>query len=525
MASTKLDVAILGGGMVGNLLARQLSLDLPGKRIAVFERKAEYTYNIGESSVEIASNYFIRRLKLSSYMYDRHTPKNGLRFFFDSENKNTPLHEMSEIGSTGLPYFPAFQIDRSRLEADLAEMNARTGIEMHLGTRVEDLELGEGGASHRFRAVSERGTEEYESRWVVDATGRHRMIARQKDLHIPETQLTNASIWCWFEGVADIDALDPEEFRARINYSARKLSTVHFLYRGYWIWFIPLREGVTSVGVVCEKKYYDRKYCTKEGFLEFLRQHKAVASLIENVKPIEVQDFPQLAYGVKQFYSENRWGLVGESSAFPDPYYSPGADFISLGNCFIGDLIVRDFNGEGEPQLFKRLNLYNDFMHFRVGAALQIYTDQYSVFGSYEVNKLKWDFDIGCYYNLWVSAFLHDEHLDERELERQLASKDAVLAALGNFARLFRKVDDHLTAQGQYYRLNRGQFSNGQDCLGFAMSVTKKRSTKEVLKKTEEIFNTVHHRALDLLEDAKSAKPREAKPLSWFMAPKDLAQA
>ena len=119
MTTENLDVAILGGGMAGSLLARQLVRRLPSHRIAVFEKKQEHSFTVGESMVEIASNYFVRRLGLGSYLYDRHYPKNGLRFFFDSSEKDAPLPEMSELGSASLPFHPAFQVDRSRLETDL----------------------------------------------------------------------------------------------------------------------------------------------------------------------------------------------------------------------------------------------------------------------------------------------------------------------------------------------------------------------------------------------------------------------
>ncbi len=72
MTPARLDIAILGGGMAGSLLARQLARQLPERRIAVFERKTEYELNVGESMVEIASDYFVRRLGLSSYLFDRH---------------------------------------------------------------------------------------------------------------------------------------------------------------------------------------------------------------------------------------------------------------------------------------------------------------------------------------------------------------------------------------------------------------------------------------------------------------------
>ena len=50
-----LDVAVLGGGLAGNLLARQLRRRLPGLRVALFERSRERGYKVGESTVEIAT--------------------------------------------------------------------------------------------------------------------------------------------------------------------------------------------------------------------------------------------------------------------------------------------------------------------------------------------------------------------------------------------------------------------------------------------------------------------------------------
>ncbi|MBW2400544.1 MAG: tryptophan 7-halogenase [Deltaproteobacteria bacterium] len=314
----KLDVAIVGGGMAGSLLARQLSRRLPGRRIALFEKRSQYSFEkrsqyshcVGESLVEIASNYLIRRLGLSSYLYERHLPKNGLRFFFDSANRDTALQQMSEIGSDSLPFHPAFQIDRSRFESDLTDLNARAGIAIHSGGRVEGLELGQGETPHRFQVKNDHGTRDFESRWLIDASGRSRMIARQQQLDVPETELQNGAVWGWFEGVTDVDDLDPPAWRERIRHTPRRLSTMHFLYRGYWIWFIPLKEGMTSVGVVYDQELCDLQYRGKESFLEFLCQHAAVAELLKNAKLTDARAYSHLAYGTKRFFSSDRWALA-----------------------------------------------------------------------------------------------------------------------------------------------------------------------------------------------------------------------
>src|SRR5688572_9121503 len=107
------DVAILGGGQAGSLLARQLRRDVPDASVLCVERRTERSFKVGESTVDVCGKYLTKRLGLSRYLYENHLPKNGLRFFFDREDKRGALSELSEIGSTGLIPFPAFQLDRA----------------------------------------------------------------------------------------------------------------------------------------------------------------------------------------------------------------------------------------------------------------------------------------------------------------------------------------------------------------------------------------------------------------------------
>lgn len=516
MASEQLDVAIIGGGLAGSLLARQLSRQVPGQRIGVFEKKTTYTHNVGESIVELGSHYLIRRLGLSTYLYDRHYPKNGLRFFFDTEARDARLQEMSEIGSSSLPFHPAFQIDRSRLEHDLLEASERDGVVVHRGVGVDSIEVNPGAAPHRLVVSEDGATRTVEARWLVDASGRRRTLARQLDLHVDETELANASIWGWFEGVDDVDDLGPPSFRQRVRYTARRLSTIHFANRGYWIWFIPLQSGVTSIGVVCEQPYFDRRFCDNDGFLGWLRGHGAVASLLERAKPIATQHFGHLAYATRRFVSPDRWGLVGEAAAFPDPFYSPGTDFIALENDFLADLIARDLGGEGQDALADRTEVYEQFLHFRLQAALRLYRRLYPVIGSYELCKLKWDFDLGCYYSLWLAPYMMDRHLDLDYLRRQLRLREYVLKSLSNFAELFRRVEGALTERGQYHRKNLGEFSDGQDALGFMREVGQSYCEREAQERVQAIFNGVRGQALDLLEGREGAGPREERSMAWF---------
>jgi 2-polyprenyl-6-methoxyphenol hydroxylase-like FAD-dependent oxidoreductase len=77
------DVAILGGGLAGGCLARQLHLEAPHLRVLVVEKRPhpvpEAAFKVGESSVEIGAHYFQKRLGLEPHLRSEQLEKLGLR--------------------------------------------------------------------------------------------------------------------------------------------------------------------------------------------------------------------------------------------------------------------------------------------------------------------------------------------------------------------------------------------------------------------------------------------------------------
>ena len=181
------------------------------------------------------------------------------------------------------------------------------------------------------------------------------------------------------------------------------------------------------MGVTGPTGFDERALRTPEGFRRFLDGHAAMAHLLRDAKPLDQGSYTQIAYSTERYFSPDRWGLTGEAATSADPLYSPGTDFIAHENDFLTELIRRDFAGESAAELAERCDLYDRFMAFRQEATLLLYRNQYESFGSFELGKLKWDFDIGCYFNLWVSPYLRDEHLDPRWLRRQLRMAPLIL--------------------------------------------------------------------------------------------------
>ena len=497
---TDFDVAIMGGGLAGNLLARQLTRSVPGARIGLFEKSTESSWKVGESVVEIGSHYLITRQGLSRYLYERHLPKNGLRYFFDDEQRSLPLWEMSEIGPLNLPFHPSFQIDRARLEEDLLEMNAAAGVDVRRGTSARPVHVASDGGAHRIEVSRAGESRAVTARWLVDAAGRADLLARKLKLRVKEETHRIGSVWGRFSGVADIDDLGPEAWRARVRHSTRFLSTVHLFYPGYWVWFIPLHDGVISVGVTGPTGFDERRLRTPQGFRDFLDGHAAIRHLLADAKPLDQGSYMQIAYSTERFFSPQRWGMTGEAATAADPLYSPGTDFIAHENDFLCELIRRDLGGEAQSTLATRCDLYDQFMKFRQEATLELYRHQYELFGSYELGRIKWDFDIGCYFNLWVSAYMQNLHLEPRWLRRQLRSAPFILEALREFNQSFRNVAAALRSHGAFYRENLGKFVPGNASLDFLGEVGGERSGEMVMKKNEEIFSSIRGRISSLLD-------------------------
>ncbi len=488
----RVDVAIVGGGLAGGLLARQLRRSLPEASIALFEKSTEGRYKVGESTVEIATHYLIKRLGLSTYIYKEHLPKNGLRYFFDSEGKDADLLDMSELGVNALPPSPSFQLDRARLEPDLLRMNVAEGVEVHLGAWVKDLRLSADG--HSFEVVDDAGATPWQARWVIDATGREGMLHRLEGLKVPERRHRIAAAWGRLRGVKDMDdahalggGAKVEAWRARAKHTSRVLSTNHFMYDGYWIWFIPLRDGLTSVGVVQQAADWSPARHKPEGFLQFLREHRAVASLLEDARLVDLDAFTQLAYRTQRFFDgDRRWACVGDAGAFVDPFYSPGSDFIALENDFVTDLICRDLSGE---DVVGRARLYDEYMQFRFDTTMVIYEGLYPTFGSYEVMRGKIFFDTALYYNLVFDPYVLDKHLDARWIRTMLRRREFIMEMLQGFNNLFKGAAARLKAAGAYHRRNVAEYQlEGLKTYGVLLDVGTPRTRRQVNERNDEIF-------------------------------------
>jgi flavin-dependent dehydrogenase len=402
------DAVIAGGGLAGLTLARQLQIEAPHIRVLVLEKRLhpvrEAAFKVGESSVEIGAHYFRSILGLEPVLRAQHLEKLGLRYFFP-HGTNDDITRRTELGPPFFPPVPSFQLDRGRLENWLLASLRDSGVEVIDDCAVKRIDLNRGGHTVEYAGPGGAGT--VQARWLVDASGRSGLIRRQLGLTRTVTHGANAA---WFRVKARVkvdDWSNDPAWKARVPTGERWLSTNHLMGKGYWTWLIPLGSGSTSIGIVADNDLHPYSRISRyERAMDWLHEFEPqCAGAIEALEPGALEDFLALkhyAHGCERVFSPDGWSLVGEAGVFTDPFYSPGSDFIAIGNDLTADLIVRAAAGENVTARAEAFNLG----YLRLYEAfLRLYDGQYRLMGNAQVMTAKAAWDNACYWA--ISALLY----------------------------------------------------------------------------------------------------------------------
>ncbi|HEY0284705.1 MAG TPA: hypothetical protein VGC23_04900, partial [Vicinamibacterales bacterium] len=98
----------------------------------------------------------------------------------------------------------------------------------------------------------------------------------------------------------------------------------------------------------------------------------------------------------------DRWALTGEAGVFTDPFYSPGSDFIAIGNECVADLIAREVRGE---DVSARAESFNQTYLRLFDAFIRLYEGQYPIMGNAQVMIAKVTWDNACYWAMTALLF------------------------------------------------------------------------------------------------------------------------
>ena len=173
------DVAIIGGAFSGASTALLLKRRRPDARVVIIEKAAEFDRKVGESTTEVSSCFLTRVLGLSTYLGHHQLAKQGLRMWFAPGAGRRSSTNASEIGARYNSRLSGFQVDRSTLDEHLLAVAVRGGMRTMASGESSATRAGRRGAQSDRGAGRGRDAHGCAAKWVIDASGRAAVIARQ----------------------------------------------------------------------------------------------------------------------------------------------------------------------------------------------------------------------------------------------------------------------------------------------------------------------------------------------------------
>ncbi|MFN7972511.1 MAG: NAD(P)/FAD-dependent oxidoreductase [Acidobacteriota bacterium] len=401
------DVVVMGGAIAGASTALLLRRWHPGYRVLVVEKSEAFDWKVGESTVEVSGYFLSRVLRLYDHLSREQLAKQGFRYWFHNASV-TRIQEASEVGGTQLSRTPSFQLDRAKLDEHVLHTARREGATVWRPARIHDVTL-QGHEGGTLTVEHEGQRREVRARWIVDATGRQALLARKRGGVEPIATHPTASIWVRYRGVKDLDGPEmgnhPDDPYVRAPLCSRRLGTNHFTGWGYWIWFIPLSGGETSVGLVWDKRLVDPGGASAlEKLQRFLDGNPLTRQLLEGATPVEedCRFYGNLPYFVDKYVGPG-WSAVGDAAGFLDPFYSPGLDQMAFSVFATLRFIDMALGGRPKPELeaaYEDHNLrYGRFFRYFYES---IYRDKYYVMGDYDTMTSAFLMDTALYYRVAV---------------------------------------------------------------------------------------------------------------------------
>ncbi|MGB6898642.1 MAG: tryptophan 7-halogenase, partial [Candidatus Acidiferrum sp.] len=322
------DVLVMGGGATGQLAAAYFRKRFPNLKVAVVEGPHKNRPIVGESLVEVSVD-FLFELGLGEYLVEKHYPKYGLTYYFKPDINNPADHTYVVDEIPTAPPILSFQINRFTFDKEVRDRNTVNGVDL-IDATVAGVDISTDGGPHTVTIQDSAGAKQtLTARWLVDATGRNRVL--QKHLQLQEKVMEQKDVF-WFrlvnfnpEILSHIHAIKTPN-RCYVPYYA----THHFFGKGNWIWYIPMRSPenvpLVSIGITYRKDVYPHgEVRTMEQFLECVgREHPVLVELINTGSVVDTNYYNSYMWECRQRYSPDHWYIIGDASDTVDPLYSVG---------------------------------------------------------------------------------------------------------------------------------------------------------------------------------------------------------
>ena len=317
--ASECDVLVIGGGPGGStistLLARQ------GHKVTLLEKDHHPRFHIGESLLP-ANLALFEKLGVADEIRAIGMQKWGAEFVSPWHPNKSSTFQFGDAWDKSMPF--SYQVRRSEFDEILLRNAAKSGAQVIEGCRVRKVDFAADHASATVQAQHEDGrSQTWKARFVVDASGRETVLGRQFDVKRRNPKHNSSALYAHFSGAT--------------RHAGQDEGNITIFWFDYgWFWFIPLADGVTSIGAVVWPHYLkSRAKPVKDFFLDTIAMCPALAERLAGATLVsEVEATGNFSYACDITHGAN-YLLIGDAFAFIDPVFSSGV-MLAMQGGFIG---------------------------------------------------------------------------------------------------------------------------------------------------------------------------------------------
>lgn len=305
-SSNHYDILVIGGGPAGTTIASLLAEK--DYKVCLLEKTFHPRFHIGESLLPMNLPIFeklgvleqIDKIGIKKYAAEFNSTETLLNqdtfYFAKAENKNHPF---------------SYEVKRAEFDEILFKNCIKKGVIALEGMTVTDIELD--SATKKLTALDSNNIRhEFTSQYIIDASGRDTVIAQKLKSKKKNPQHNMAAIYGHFHKVSRRTGSDEGNI------------SIYWFKHG-WIWLIPLKDDLTSIGCICWPEYLKTRSSPLEEFL--LDTLQLVPELKTRMQGATLESKAQ-ATGNYSYQSSimsgNGFLLIGDAYAFVDPVFSSG---------------------------------------------------------------------------------------------------------------------------------------------------------------------------------------------------------